>query len=100
MTLATWAWQLLHGSPWVLEYSYLHQMMTQTNPKPSEGFCSDFGALGGPWPCLNGLAATTWVPAGARVPVLSPNDDPNPSQSCRSAFKQRKIDFSKTFKCH
>ena len=28
-----------------------------------------------------GLAAATWVPMGAGVPVLSPNDDPNPSQS-------------------
>ena len=26
-----------------------------------------------------GLAATTWVPIGAQVPVLSPNDHPNPS---------------------
>ena len=26
-----------------------------------------------------GLAATTWVPMGAQVPVLSPNDHPNPS---------------------
>ena len=26
-----------------------------------------------------GLAATTWIPMGARVPVLSPNDRPNPS---------------------
>ena len=27
-----------------------------------------------------GLAATTWVPMGAQVPTLSPNDHPNPSQ--------------------
>ena len=26
-----------------------------------------------------GLAATTWVPMGAGVPVFSPNDNPNPS---------------------
>ena len=24
-----------------------------------------------------GIAATTWVTVGARVPILSPNDDPN-----------------------
>ena len=27
-----------------------------------------------------GLAATTWVPIGAQVPILSPNDHPNSSQ--------------------
>ena len=26
------------------------------------------------------LAATTWVPMGARVPVVSPNDHTNPSK--------------------
>ena len=27
-----------------------------------------------------GLAATAWVPMGAQLPVVSPNDHPNPSQ--------------------
>ena len=29
-------------------------------------------------PCNMGLAATTWIATGARVPGLSLNDDPNP----------------------
>ena len=33
-------------------------------------------------PGYMGLAAATLVPMGARVPRLSPNDDPNPSQGC------------------
>ena len=39
---------------------------------------SNIGAPGGGGGM--GLAATTWVPMGTRVPVLSPNDHPNPSQ--------------------
>ena len=36
--------------------------------------------LGGPWLGQMGPVATTWVPMGTQVPVLSPNDHPNPSQ--------------------
>ena len=38
-----------------------------------------------------GLAATTWVPMGAQVPVLSPNDHPNPSQGRQKGFGKRRI---------
>ena len=33
-----------------------------------------------------GLAATTWVPMGSRVPVLSPNDHPNPFRGRRNKY--------------
>ena len=36
-----------------------------------------------------GLAATMWVPNGAQVPVLSPNDHPNPSQGQQEGFGKR-----------
>ena len=36
-------------------------------------------------PCM-GLAATIWVPVGAQVPVLPPNDHPNPSQGQQKGF--------------
>ena len=42
-----------------------------------------------------GLAATTWVPMGAEVPLLSPNDHPNPSQGLHTGFG--KVEFSNTF---
>ena len=35
-----------------------------------------------------GLVATTWVPMGAQVPVLSPNDHPNPSEGQQKGFKK------------
>ena len=38
-----------------------------------------------------GLAATTWVPMGARVPVLSPNDHPNPSDGQQKDFRKNQI---------
>ena len=38
-----------------------------------------------------GLAATTWVPLGAQVPVLSPNHHPNPSQGRQKGFGKRRI---------
>ena len=41
------------------------------------------------------LAATTWVPVGARVPILSPNDHLNPSQRGQKVF--RKSQFFENF---
>ena len=38
MALATWAWQLRCGAPWVPEYPHCHQMMTQTLSKASGSF--------------------------------------------------------------
>ena len=35
-----------------------------------------------------GLAATMWAPMGAQVPVLSPNDHPNPSQGRQKGFEK------------
>ena len=42
-----------------------------------------------------GLVADTWVPMGARVPVVSPNDHPNPSQRREEDFGkgQNKAEF-------
>ena len=57
---------------------------------------SNFGAFGGPWHGLQrGLAATAWGSMGAQVPVLSPNDHPNPSQGQRKGFMKNPI--SKNF---
>ena len=39
--------------------------------------------------------ATTWVPMGAQVPILSPNDYPNPSSGQHKGFM--KIKISKNF---
>ena len=33
MARARWAQWPIHGSPWVLKYSYCHQMITQTHPR-------------------------------------------------------------------
>ena len=38
-----------------------------------------------------GLAATTWVPMGAQVPVLSLNHHPNPSQGRQKGFRKSRI---------
>ena len=38
-----------------------------------------------------GLAATTWAPMGAQVPVLSPNDHPKPSQGRQNGFGKSQI---------
>ena len=38
-----------------------------------------------------GLAATTWVPMGAQVPVLSLNHHPNPCQGQQKGFGRRRI---------
>ena len=38
-----------------------------------------------------GLAATTWVPMGAQVPVLSPNDHPNQSWGQRKVVMKKRI---------
>ena len=35
MARATWAYQELRRSPWVLEYLYFNQMITQSNPEGS-----------------------------------------------------------------
>ena len=36
-----------------------------------------------------GLPATTWVPMGAQVPVLSLNHHPNPSQGRQKGFRKK-----------
>ena len=41
------------------------------------------------------LAATTWVPMGAQVPLLSPNDHPNPSQGRQKDFRKSQISKKK-----
>ena len=38
-----------------------------------------------------GRVATTWVPMGARRPVLSPNNHPNPSQRGWKGFRKSRI---------
>ena len=38
-----------------------------------------------------GLAATTWVPMGAQVPILSLNHHPNPSQGRKKGFRKSRI---------
>ena len=38
-----------------------------------------------------GLAAITWVPMGAQVPVLSLNHHPNPSQGRQKGFRKSRI---------
>ena len=38
-----------------------------------------------------GPEATTWVPMGARVPILAPNDNPNPSQWRKRGLGKVKI---------
>ena len=45
-----------------------------------------------------GLAATTWVPMGAQVLVLSTNDPPNPPQRQQKGFGKSQIfvDFQLT----
>ena len=42
-----------------------------------------------------GLAATTWLPMGGQVPILSPNDHPNPSYGQQKDFMTNSI--SKNF---
>ena len=55
---------------------------------------SNFGAFrGGHDAGYMGLAPSTWVPMGAQVPVLSPNDHPNPSHGHQRDFgKSRKFE--------
>ena len=60
------------GSPWVLEYP------------PAQKKC----------------AATTLVPMGARVPTLSPKDDPTPSQSLQNGFGKGRFLEDLDFKCY
>ena len=38
-----------------------------------------------------GLAATTWVPMGTQVPVLSPTDHPNPFKGQRKGLMKNRI---------
>ena len=51
-------------------------------PKDSNlvGFKSAMALATWPGSRYTGLLAATWVPMGAGVAVLSPNDDPNPAQ--------------------
>ena len=52
-----------------------------------EGWCVP-GLWGAHGPGYMGRAAATWVPMGGSVPVVTPNDDPNPSQSCRKVSRK------------
>ena len=89
------------------------RIVTKSSPKPipgaTEGFRkkANFGNLvsvtqqptqrqfrgfwGGHGSGYMGLAATTWVPMGAQVPVLSLNHHPNPSQGRQKGFGKRPI---------
>ena len=77
--------QQLNPSGWVREkvqrggggwqfpmYAGLHGFDLTTSARCFRGF---HGARG---PAYMGLPATTWVPMGARVPILSRNDHPIP----------------------
>ena len=44
----------------------------------------------GPSPGYTGLMATRWVPMGAGVPAMSPNDHPKPSQGRQNGFGKGK----------
>ena len=97
MARARWAQWPLRGSPWVLKYPYCHHMITQTHPRGNrraskESKCEFFSNVTKRltqrqfWGFRRaygtgyiGLAATMCVPMGAQVPLLSPNDHPNPS---------------------
>ena len=48
-------------------------------------------AMGGHGSGYMGLAATTWVPMGAQVPMLSLSHHPNPSQGGRKGFGKSRI---------
>ena len=89
------------------------RIVTKSSPKPipraTEGFPkkSNFGNLAGVTKQRTqrqfrgfleghgsgymGLAATTWVPVGAQVPVLSLNHHPNPSQGRQKGFQKSRI---------
>ena len=53
-----------------------------------------WGFWGALRPFYMGPVATTWVPLGAQVNVLSPNDYPNPSQARQKGFR-KKANFEK-----
>ena len=57
----------------------------QPTQRPFWGFWGDHGSG------YMGLAATTWVPMGAQVPVLSLNHHPNPSQGRQQGFRKSRI---------
>ena len=89
------------------------RIVTKSSPKPmpgaTEGFRkkANFGHLagvtkqptqqqfrgfwGGHGSGYMGLAATTWVPMGAKVPILSLNHHPNPSQGRQEGFQKSRI---------
>ena len=89
------------------------RIVTKSSPKPipgaTEGFRKSriFGNLagvtkqptqrqfqgfwGGHGSGYMGLAATTWVPMGAQVPVLSLNHHPNPSQGRQKGLRKSRI---------
>ena len=89
------------------------RIVTKSSPKPipgaTEGFRkkANFGNLAGVtkqstqrqfrgfWGAHGsgymGLAATTWVPMGAQVPVLSLNHHPNPYRGRQKGFGKRQI---------
>ena len=48
---------------------------------------SNFAVFSGIWPGLHGPSGHYEVPIGAQVPVLSPNDHPNPSQGRQKGFR-------------
>ena len=63
----------------------LRQGTSKRETRPFWGFWGAYGAG------YVGLAATTWLPMGAQVPVLSPNDHPNPFQGRQKGFGKGRI---------
>ena len=59
------------------------------------------GLSGCPWPGLHGPSGHYVGPHGARVPVWSPNDHPNPSQGWQNGFNKSQIfkNFRILLKC-
>ena len=49
-----------------------------------------WGFRGAHGPGYMGLAATMWVPMGAQVPALSPNDHANPTLERKKGFRKAK----------
>ena len=56
------------------------------------------GVWGSHGPRYKGSAAATWAPMGARVPVLAPNDHPNPSSNRQKVSE--KLKFPKILEHH
>ena len=52
---------------------------------------SNIGVSRGSWPWLHGPSGHYMGPMGARAPILSPNDHPNPSQGRQKRFGKGRI---------